>query len=78
MEEISKSSFSSLDLVCERIFKFNGLISTVNFIHSCYIEFQDLHSSKNLLSERNQKGLILKIDNRRSSRHYRIYTNFKI
>ena len=34
-----------------------------------------MNSSKNLLSERNQKGLILKIGNRRSSKHYRIYKN---
>ena len=36
-------------------------ISTIDFINSCYIQFQELHPSKNLLSERNQKGLILKI-----------------
>jgi hypothetical protein len=39
--------------------------------------FQELHFSKNLFSERNKKGLILKIGNRRSSRHYQIYTNQK-
>lgn len=69
--------FSRLDLVYQRISKFNDPISTIDFINSCYIQFQELHSSKNLLSERNQKGLILKIGNRRSSRHYRIYTNQK-
>lgn len=69
--------FSRLDLVYQRISKFNDPISTIDFINSCYIQLQDLHSSKNLLSERNQKGLILKIGNRRSSRHYRIYTNQK-
>ena len=69
--------FSRLDLVYQRISKFNDPISTVDFINSCYIQFQELHSSRNLLSERNQKGLILKIGNRRSSRHYRIYTNQK-
>lgn len=69
--------FSRLDLVYQRISKFNDPVSTIDFINSCYIQFQDLHSSRNLLSERNQKGLILKIGNRRSSRHYRIYTNQK-
>lgn len=69
--------FSRLDLVYERISKPNDLISTIDFINSCYIEFQELHCSKSLLSERNKKSLILKIGNRRSSRYYRIYTNQK-
>ena len=69
--------FSRLDLVYQRISNSNDPISTIDFINSCYIQFQELHSSKNLLSERNQKGLILKIGNRRSSKHYRIYTNKK-
>lgn len=69
--------FSRLDLVYQRLSKLNDPISTIDFINSCYIQFQELHFSKNLLSERNQKGLILKIGNRRSSRHYRIYTNQK-
>jgi len=69
--------FSRLDIVYQRISKFNNPVSTIDFINSCYIQFQELHFSKNLLSERNQKGLILKIGNRRSSRHYRIYTNQK-
>jgi hypothetical protein len=69
--------FSRLDIVYQRISKFNDPVSTIDFINSCYIQFQELHFSKNLLSKRNQKGLILKIGNRRSSRHYRIYTNQK-
>jgi hypothetical protein len=68
---------SRLDLVYQRISKSNDTISTIDFINSCYIQFQELHSPKNLVSERNQKGLILKIGNRRSSKHYRIYTNQK-
>jgi len=69
--------FSRLDLVDQRISKFNDPVSTIDFMNSCSIQFQELHSSKNLLSERNQKGLILKIGNRRSSRHSRISTNQK-
>lgn len=76
-EKLPNPIFSRLDVVYQRISKSNDLVSTIDFINSCYIQFQDLHSSKNLLSERNQKGLILKIGNRRSSRHYRIYTNQK-
>ncbi len=44
--------FSRLDIVYQRISKFNDSISTIDFINSCYIQFQELHSSKNLLSER--------------------------
>lgn len=74
-EKLPNPVFSRLDLVYQRISKSNDPFSTMDFINSCYIQFQELHSSKNLLSERNQKGLILKIGNRRSSKHYRIYTN---
>lgn len=66
---------SRLDLVYQRIYKSNDPIFSRDFINSCYIEFQDIHSYKKLVSERNQKGLILKIGNRRNSRHYRIYSN---
>lgn len=76
-DKLPNPVFSRLDLVYERVSKFNDPISPIDFINSCYVDFQALHSSKNLLSERNQKGLILKIGNRRSSRHYRIYTNQK-
>ena len=76
-EKFPNPVFSRLDLVYQRISQFNDPISTIDFINSCYIQFQELHPSKNLISERNQKGLILKIGNRRSSRHYRIYTNQK-
>ena len=40
--------FSKLDLVYKRISKFNDPISTIDFINSCYIQFQELHSPKNL------------------------------
>jgi hypothetical protein len=76
-KKFSNPVFSRLDLVYQRISKSNDSISTIDFINSCYMKFQELHSSKNLVSERNQKGLILKIGNRRSSKHYRIYTNQK-
>jgi len=72
-----KLFFLPLDLVSQRISKSNDPISIIDFVNSCYIQFQELHSSKNFVSERNQKGLILKIGNRRSSKHYRIYTNKK-
>ena len=43
--------FSKLELVYRRISKSNDPISTIDFINSCYIQFQELHSSKNLLSK---------------------------
>ena len=69
--------FSRLDLVYRRISKPNDPISNTEFINFSYIQFQKLYSSKKLASERNQKGLVLKIGNRRSSKHYRIYSNKK-
>ena len=36
-----------------------------------------LNKISKVTSKRNQKGLILKIGNRRNSKHYRIYTNKK-
>ena len=69
--------FSRLDLVYQRISKSNDRISTIDFINSCYIQSQQLHSSKNISSQKNKQGLLLKIGNRRSSKHYRIYTNQK-
>jgi len=60
-DKLPNSVFSRLDIVYERVSKFNDPISPIDFINSCYVQFQELHSSKNLLSERNQKGLTLKI-----------------
>ena len=69
--------FSRLNIVYQPISKFIDPISTTDFINFCYIHFQKLHSFKNFLSERNQKGLILKIGNRRSYKHYTISINKK-
>ncbi len=74
-EKFPNPVFSRLDLVYQRISKSDDSVSNIDFINSSYIEFQELHFPKNLVSERNQKGLILKIGNRRSPKHYRIYTN---
>jgi len=52
---------SRFDLVYERSNKSTDQISTKEFLNSSYIEFQDLHPYKNLVSERNRKGLLLKI-----------------
>jgi len=67
-------SLSRLDLVYERDNKSTDKATTKEFLNSSYIEFQDLHPYKNLVSERNRKGLVLKIGNRKGRRHYRIYT----
>ncbi len=50
-EKLTNPVFSRLDLVYQRISKSNDPVSTMDFINSCYIQFQELHSSKNLLSE---------------------------
>ena len=62
------------DLVYERINKSTDKIDTKEFLNSSYIQFQESHPYRNLVSERNRKGLILKIGNRKGQRHYRIYT----
>lgn len=65
---------SRFDLVYERTNKSSDKIDTKEFLNSSYIQFQELHPNRKLVSERNQKGLILKIGNRKGLRHYRIYT----
>jgi hypothetical protein len=65
---------SRFDLVYERINKSTDKIATKEFINSSYTQFQELHPYKNLLSERNRKGLLLKIGNRKGRRYYRVYT----
>lgn len=76
-KNFSNPVFSRFDLVYQRISNSNDPIYNVDFINSCYIQFQELHSYRNLLSEQNQKVLILKIGSRGSSKHYRIYKNKK-
>ena len=65
---------SRFDLVYERQNKSTDKSTTKKFLNSSDIQFQDLHPYKNLVSERNRKGLVLKIGNRKGRRHYRIYT----
>jgi hypothetical protein len=65
---------SRFDLVYERINKSTDKIDTKEFLNSSYIQFQESHPYRNLVSERNRKGLIFKIGNRKGQRHYRIYT----
>jgi hypothetical protein len=66
---------SRFDLVYQRVNKSTDKATTKEFLNSSYIEFQELHPYKNLLSERNRKGLVLKIGNRKGRRYYRIYTS---
>ena len=76
-KELPSPVLSRLDIVYQRISKTDDPVSNIDFINSCYVQFQELHSYKNLVSERKQKGLILRIGNRRSPKHYRVYTNQK-
>ena len=68
---------SRFDLVYERSQKLNDKISNKEFLNSSYIQFQDLHPYKNLVSERNRKGLLFKIGHRKGRRYYRVYTGHK-
>ena len=65
---------SRFDLVYQRTNKSNDKINSKKFINSCFEQFLDYHPHKNLVIEKNKKGLIFKIGNRRSSRYYRLYT----
>ena len=64
---------SRFDLVYERTNKSTDKITPKESINSSFVAFQDLHPYKNLVAERNRKGLLLKIGNRKGQRHYRIY-----
>ena len=65
---------SRFDLVYERSNKSTDKIDTKEFLNSSYIQFQESHPNRKLVSERNRKGLIFKIGNRKGLRHYCIYT----
>jgi len=65
---------SRFDLVYERRNKLTDKISATEYINSSFVEFQNLHPYKNLVAERNRKGLLFKIGHRKGRRHYRIYT----
>ena len=65
---------SRFDLVYQRINKSNDKINSKKFINSCFEQFLDCHPQKNLVIEKNKKGLIFKIGNRPSSKYYRLYT----
>ena len=68
---------SRIDLVYERRQKLTDKISPKEFLNYSSIQFQDLHPYKNIASERNRKGLLLKIGNRKGRRHYRVSTGQK-
>ena len=76
LERLMKFSpvLSRFDLVYERAKKPTDKANTTEFLNSSYIEFQDLHPYKNLVSERNRKSLVLRVGNRKGRRYYRIYT----
>jgi len=71
---IQWEKLTKFDLIYQRINKSNDKIDSKKFINSCFQQFQDYHPHKNLVVEKNKKGLLFKIGNRRSTRHYRLYT----
>jgi hypothetical protein len=64
---------SRFDLVYERTNQPTDKITLKEYVNSSFVAFQDLHPYKNLVAERNRKGLLFKIGNRKGQRHYRIY-----
>ena len=61
--------FSRFDLVYKRSHKLTDKINTKEFLSSSYIQFQDFHPYKTIASERNRKGLLLKMGNRKGRRY---------
>ena len=66
---------SRLDLVYERRKKLTDNISNTEFLESFYLEFTKLYLHRTIVSERNRKGLVLKVGNRKGQRYYRLYTS---
>jgi hypothetical protein len=62
------------DICYDRLNQLTDKIDSSEFINVCFQQFQISHPHKNLVVEKNQQGLLLKIGNRRSARHYRLYT----
>ena len=62
------------DLSYDRLNQSTDRIDSSEFINLCFQQFQISHPHKNLVVEKNQQGLLFKIGNRRSARHYRLYT----
>lgn len=65
---------SRFDIYYDRLNQLNDKIDSKKFINSCFQQFQEYHPQKNFVVEKNKKGLLFKIGNRRSARHYRLYT----
>lgn len=65
---------SRFDLVYERSHKLTDKIPEDEFINKTYLQFQDSHPNKKLTSDKNTKGLILKIGHCKTSPNFfRIY-----
>jgi hypothetical protein len=62
------------DICYDRLNQLTDKIDSSEFINVCFQQFQISHPHKNLMIEKNQQGLLFKIGNRRSARHYRLYT----
>ena len=65
---------SRFDRVSERTDKSTDKTDSKKFINSCFQQFQDSHLHKNLVVEKNKKGLVFKVGNRKSQTYYRVYT----
>ena len=72
-KKISWKFFSSATLGRFDIYysRKNDKISVTNFLENCHRKLKE--TNKNVIFEKNKKGLILKIGNRKSNQYFRIY-----
>jgi ribosomal protein S24E len=66
-----KAILSRFDLYCERNYKKTDTISGQDFLANCHKELKQ--KNKNISLEKNNKGFILKIGNRKTNNYSRIY-----
>lgn len=74
-ELLSDSTLGRLDLFYSRQTKKEDSLPSNEFLENCYRELKQTH--KNIGLERNQKGSILKIGNRKTNHYLRIYQEKK-
>jgi hypothetical protein len=70
-ELFSSATLGRFDIYYSRKNKINDKISVTNFFENCHRKLKQ--TNKNVIFEKNKKGLILKIGNRKSNQYFRIY-----
>jgi len=67
----SSATLGRFDIYYSRKNEINDKISVTNFFENCHRKLKE--TNKNVIFEKNKKGLILKIGNRKSNQYFRIY-----